>query len=119
MNKPALLKLAQLLRKPLPKGVDRFEMRSWQSHKECGTSACAVGLAASDPWFNKRGFKIMNGGPGFIPERGCYLGGWNAVIRFFDLTEEDAFYLFAKPFYIRGNRLDVARRIEGFVRRGK
>lgn len=118
MNKPALLKLAQLLRKPLPKGVDRFDMRTWMSPTSCGTAACACGIAANDPWFIKRGFRLDLGEFGQIPHFGL-MQGITAAAAFFRILPSAAAHLFIKDSYKRGSRLDVARRIEGFVRRGK
>jgi hypothetical protein len=124
-NIPALRKLAQLLRKPLPRKT-AFDLGGW-GHTNCNTVVCACGLAALHPWFNKRGFTAQlgpiesDGVRAIVPSlRGMgqsfvFPDGWAPVERFFGLTEDQAQWLFSAASYARGNRLDVARRIEGFI----
>lgn len=33
-----------------------FNMKEWGAETECGTTMCAAGFAAHDPWFNAQGF---------------------------------------------------------------
>lgn len=66
----------------------------------CGTAACAVGLAASLPEFNKEGLR-----PGGIGEACVVLAGvtnessLDAAIVFFDLSRSDAGELFCPGSY--------------------
>jgi hypothetical protein len=72
MNTEALLRVAELLEhlEPAPsdeiadfKALD-FDMLNWAwvempgENNHCGTSVCACGLAALDPWFRARGFVL-------------------------------------------------------------
>jgi hypothetical protein len=72
MNTEALLRVAELLEhlEPAPsdeiadfKALD-FDMLNWAwvempgGNNHCGTSVCACGLAALDPWFRARGFVL-------------------------------------------------------------
>jgi hypothetical protein len=74
MNTEALLRVADLLElyEPAPsheiadfKALD-FDMKNWawaempdpDENNYCGTSVCACGLAALDPWFRARGFVL-------------------------------------------------------------
>lgn len=43
-----------------------FNLDCWRIDKSCGTTACAVGWAMCNPWFNARGL---------VPERGTTLDG--------------------------------------------
>ena len=76
MNTEALLRVAEMLERENPSTQDRlgpeivaFDMSSWAEPefnydpKEgetaiCGTSACACGHAALDPWFQERGLRL-------------------------------------------------------------
>ena len=76
MNTEALLRVAEMLERENPPTQDRlgpeivaFDMSSWAEPefsydpKEgetaiCGTSACACGHAALDPWFQERGLEL-------------------------------------------------------------
>jgi hypothetical protein len=74
MNTEALLRVAEMLElyEPAPpheiadfKALD-FDMKNWawaempdpDENNYCGTSVCACGLAALDPWFRARGFVL-------------------------------------------------------------
>ena len=49
-------RLEQVIRvlQELPEGK-KFQMGHWM---ECGTSGCAIGWSAMDPWFKRRGLKL-------------------------------------------------------------
>lgn len=67
---------------------------------ECGTTACACGYAALDPWFRAQGFGI-NSDRQLVyrhPERLTQLG-WDAVYTFFNLSRSVANYLFSSECY--------------------
>ena len=107
MNKQRLLTLATELEKPeLPVP---FDMENWYSRPctleeeldenpnvtpleaahNCGTSACAVGLACLMPEFQKQGLTTLGGQP-------VYNGAkhWAAVGLFFDINMHMAHHLF-------------------------
>lgn len=79
----------------------------------CGTTACAVGFAALDPWFNKRGFKMdIEGSPVFK-----FHIGWEAVHTFFGIKPSEAHHLFSDHSYDSNptGPSEVADRIMRFV----
>lgn len=113
MFKEALERLIVLLeRQPEDQPVDSFNLDSWYDGKDtcptkygfkikaqdCGTSACAVGLAALDPWFQERGLQLVppdedeDGDEATIRYQGYY--HFSAVNEFFDIPYEEAWRLF-------------------------
>ena len=81
----------------------------------CETKACAVGHATSIPEFREAGFSVRCTNPSDSTALSPYfegLWGWNAVMQFFGLKEDDALHLFG------GSGNDpraVARDIREFV----
>lgn len=69
----------------------------------CGFTACAIGWAAQDAWFNERGFQLYSLNSLNIIRyefpwcRVHY--NWDAVRLFFDLDQDDAGYLFQRQSY--------------------
>ena len=117
-----LLRVADLLEN-LPKGKLKFDMSEWY---RCGTVACAVGHAAMDPWFRRRGLTLTPetlwaGGPctdGSMEPMFRGLTNSDAVEEFFGITEEHVERLFvdtAYPEHRRGPKT-VAKRIRKFVK---
>lgn len=78
---------------------------TWEMMREgeCGTSACACGFAAIDPWFRSKGFKYNPQDRGTIiyrDEGGRYHHGFDdASCAFFDITHEQFTYLFMPGSY--------------------
>lgn len=107
-----LLRVAEVL-EALPK-KQRFSLVGWTTTitLECGTVACAIGYAAHDPWFNRRGLKID---ADFLP---VYRGirGFYAVDVFFQIDSNHSWHLFNQSCYKHGTRQDVIRRIRKFVK---
>lgn len=117
-NLPALRRIVTMLRGPLPKSIKRFNMLTWKN--ACGTAACACGCAASTPWFTKRGFRLKRRRLGSIGDYTVTYRGRTdmaAVSRFFQLSLEDASYLFGSMSYDTGFRSAVAKRVSDFVRK--
>lgn len=119
MIKIRLLKVAELLEKQAEKEAKnpdikkRFCLSSW----DCGTAACAVGLAARNKWFNARGLKMNKGVPAFKEHR-----NWRAVSEFFKIYISDAEELFSMYSYLEEGHttaLEVAARIREFVEKGE
>ena len=115
MNKERLLRLARDILPNVPE--EKFNLKTWK----CGSAACAVGWAASDPQFKKEGFKLYSGlfGPDdnrqvFTPSYGD-LGGWSAVEKFFGIDFDHAQYLFSDEAYGSATKEHVIQRIEEFV----
>jgi hypothetical protein len=133
-----LLKLAAYLRTVPPK---RFDYRHWVGRDwkgapdlSCGTTACALGHAASMPAFRKLGLHLKRASSGetFVALRGLRRRGWawyldasiQAGAKIFGLAPEEARFLFLpdEPLYNRhapggGARpKTVAAHIERFVR---
>lgn len=119
MNKDRLLTLARYL--PTVK-VETFKLSDWQ----CGVAACAVGHACSIPEFQAEGLTLCAVTPGSTPRSTLAVAavpsyrnerGWDAVKEFFDLSYDDAEYLFSR-FRYPGNvtPTDVADRIMNFTR---
>jgi hypothetical protein len=143
MNKRRLLKLADLLEADAKnkKGV-RFDLGTWgQTEKlkqfvqpDCGTVACAVGLACVSGAFKRSGldFRIDEDTGDIIPtlavRDGVELYSWDDTLEgydagelFFDLEEEEFAFLFNAQSYPKklskgadGERY-VAKRIRDFV----
>ncbi len=148
MNKERLLKLADLLEADAanPEGV-KFDLNFWAADAQfsgknyeergvlkdqgmgfkegeaipvnCGTAACAVGLACISGAFADEGltYKINHNGD-LLPVFEDY-EDWGAAEIFFDLTDEQSSKLFSPGSY--SNRtgasaeLEVAMRIRGLV----
>lgn len=94
----------------LPSGK-RFSLATWMT---CGTQACAVGWAATDPWFKRRGFTLDSHIPKYKDDL-----GWNAVNSFFHLSDDDAYYLFNMEAYhytLVRSRHHVICRIRKFIK---
>lgn len=95
--------------------------------KDCGFSACAVGHMCLDSRFNEQGLVMdlnwgREGGPEYVLEDGGSYNphSWDAVQMFFDISHEQAIYLFHRDQYrdeliIRAK--DVADRILELVNR--
>jgi hypothetical protein len=100
MNKPAFVELLRVLRNVKP---EQFDMSNWT----CGTTACAIGHAFSDPWFVERGAYIKQGAYYTWP----VYNGWKAfpaVSVFFNIDGPKAMELFG----IDGTLDEVIARIE-------
>ena len=82
---------------------------------DCGTVACAVGWATSDPVFNAQGF-YYGPCPNYTDETDKTYYNWDAVEQFFEieypiaqcLFSEETYSFFAKP-------TDVIERIEALL----
>lgn len=102
----------------------RFSLDHWS----CDTSACAVGWAAQDPKFKADGFKLARPlldyepHPVYQPVKGGpFTEGWEAVCEFFELTHEDAEWLFSIDCYddfVAVKPRDVAKRIRALLEEG-
>jgi hypothetical protein len=127
-----LLKLARLLMADArnKKGV-KFSLSLWATTEnslgipevDCGTTACAVGLACISGEFRRAGLSYAMRGSQIIP---FYKGRteWAAVRSFFGLGDSADSYLFSQFSYPRKYRRGatgeryVAKRIREFVKRG-
>lgn len=98
----------------------KFDLETWCV---CRTKACAVGWAASDPWFMRRGLRLkkdeapIEGRQYYIPSYRKYKEMAAASV-FFRITDEEACLLFSPSRYpsnMRGKR-NVIRRIKAFVK---
>ena len=104
-----LLQVVRVLEE-LPK-EKKFNLSTWL---KCGTVGCAVGWAASDPWFTRRGLKMVYH-DWYEP---YYKDKYNndAVCYFFGLTIHDTHGLFYKNSYSEPTKRNVIRRIKAFVK---
>jgi hypothetical protein len=105
-NIEALQQVVRVLRSVQP---EHFCLKDWS----CGTAFCAIGHAAQDPWFIERGF-ILSAPTDYTkecPSFGRGASGWYSVHLFFNLSANDASYLFAS------NRYDTDVTIENVVER--
>ena len=129
MNKDRLLLLADFLEKLPPERVDyhRWVGAGWKGHQDlsCGTSACALGWAATMPEFqalglrirSKKGFNAYVGLEGV--EAPSFAAPYKAAKKIFDLKEGDAEYLFApEDDDYAYSPVQVARKIRWFVDSG-
>lgn len=140
MNKEKLLKLAALLRADAdkPDGI-KFDLGFWGITYDpdddeveanldtskvltCHTTACAIGLAAISGAFNEDGLGFfINKGDIEFTLHGTKIDGIDAAIKVFDLTYDQASYLFVDDAWLdqtqeaSGER-QVAERIKRFVK---
>ena len=120
MNKRRLLKLAKLLDHVPP---EKFDMNTWGSMRQalgttprCATKACALGWATAIPEFHKAGLRLM-ADPG-DKYATVFFGGESdadAGMEFFDLSLEEAEYLF---FVGAETPHEKAKEIRALVRTG-
>ena len=134
MNRERLQRLAELLDNVNPR---LFDMDHWARHVgrdgtdfhdsdkiECRTAACAVGWAASDPWFREQGLTLKKGfhshdhdGYYWSPAFADFLNA-GAVEAFFDLEYDEANHLFIGSEYNKNEVVTpaiVAARIREFI----
>lgn len=123
MKKDRLLRLADKLEETGPYEGEkltkdmRFNLDSWC---QCGTVACAVGHAAYDEWFRRRGLKLETYDLDYGLKVPVYQE-WRddeAVEEFFDIgahAVEQLFYAQAYPAQSGTRPKTVAKRIREFV----
>jgi hypothetical protein len=62
-----------VLRRMTPHAIDRhFNMSFWGEKTPCGTTGCAAGQCALDPWFQRRGFSMSFKETGMMLWTGLY-----------------------------------------------
>ena len=128
MNKKRLLKLADLLIEDArnKKGI-KFDMGTWGRAQEddvmsCGTTACAMGLAAISEKFKRAGlvYKNRNGAIiiGIKSKSGRITwGGFTAAQRLFGITESEADWLFTDSDYEEYHGAPLEREVARRIRR--
>lgn len=135
-GKRRLLKLADLLEEDAKdKHGLKFDMTDWGSGVDkakpvsCGTTACAMGLAGLSGAFKRAGLKVEFTGNeeafwldfSFEGPTGSFVGPYNSGKALFDLTSQEADFLFMPEFYPEGKQIGakgeryVAKRIRDFV----
>jgi hypothetical protein len=127
MNEQRLLKLANLLEENAnnPKGM-RFDLTRWvysagkEPAVDCGTTGCAMGLAAISGIFKEDGINLYIEGTGVaLYKHGYIYHGFAAAAALFDIEVFAAIKLFSQDQYkvFRGSEaeLAVAARIRAFV----
>lgn len=122
-----LLYLARLVEQVPPKLLVMFQWFSDGavdedgdpvSTSDCGTAACAAGHATRCPAFHDEGLGSDGWMPRYIDPRDPYervYEGFDALERFFGLSEFDAFDLFSHSSYTAPTPATVAARIRAFV----
>jgi len=94
----------------------------WRKQIECGTTACAVGLACLSGQFAADGLCYLINDDGQLLPMYDEVNNWEAVEQFFGLSRKQAHRLFYEGSYAvsTGPRaaLAVARRIRNTIRRG-
>ena len=123
MNKRRLLKLADLLEADAKndKGV-KFDLGAWaelpagEVTLDCQTTACAIGLACISSEFEELTYRRSGWQRNGLVPLFKDFRGWDAVQRFFGLTEGQAYRLFNDSSYPedKGERA-VAYRIRRMV----
>ena len=127
-HKERLLRLADLLDGVRPR---MFNLGTWYTASEkrfgqyhdsdnpdCRTVACAIGWAASDPWFRRRGLRLVLGQCGYTEPVFKTKRGWTACEHLFGLDPLNAVFLFMAECYSAEGRTQprtVAKRIREFV----
>lgn len=106
----------------------KFNLSTWASKApkiECGFTACAVGHACLDSRFNKLGLSFNNNYSAPLFDDGAeYESSWDAVNKFFEITNNTSTILFVETQYsdhLKGNALvvQVRRRIEKLLELGE
>ena len=101
----------------------KFSIGRWM----CGTVGCAVGKAAEDPWFNRRGLDLARDGDHDLQPRVTdgKVKRYNedAVQFFFAVDQDEMLHLFYPSTYQRefgrpATRQHVIKRIERFIKDG-
>lgn len=114
MNVERLQQMVAMLRGLPPTHHIGFDLTDWH----CGTAACAVGHACLSPWFQAEGLSLRQDWGGVTPMFGDF-DGWEAVEKFFGLSNDDAEHLFYRwkyPKYgVDTTAPEVADRIEQFI----
>lgn len=99
MNRARLERLILIL-EDVEKNNRYFDMSEWTT--ECGTASCAMGYAAVDPIFNLEGLSLYESYFGdalqYVPSYNGVIG-YSAAVVFFEITMDDAEYLFAPSSY--------------------
>ena len=97
----------------------KFDLGGWM---KCGTTGCAIGWAASDPWFTRRGLKLIHSCGWLRSGEWCPQyrgqGGVEMSLRcFFGMGWDDINYLFFPGSYPAPNnsRRHVIARINKYV----
>lgn len=69
----------------------KFDMSTWVSRAECGTSCCALGACTLDPWFTRRGLREnwITNSPEYKGQRGTL-----AAEAFFGISISEAYEIF-------------------------
>jgi hypothetical protein len=100
MNEERLARLEALLRAPLPEDTT-FNMDFWTHRKagECGTAACAAGLAMLDPWFQAQG--LWGGGGNWVRPHFEGRTEYDALTAFFGIRLHEAMHIFCGNEYPR------------------
>lgn len=118
MNTQALETLAAHL---LTLGSDTaFDLAMWKQVRSCGTTACAVGEACTLPYFANKGLTLREGifrsqFPVLERRNMPTLTRWEAVEAVFEITREQAEFLFhASSYPERATPAMVAIRIKAF-----
>lgn len=114
---------AQLVTRELEMLIEQAETNTdapwYEINQNCGTVACAVGHAGLNPWFRSQGFKtnIQKGDVEYF--QGDSWNGrhsWQAIQEFFQISEKEALYLFARQSYLLANEPKlIAKRIRLFI----
>jgi hypothetical protein len=113
VNHDRLSHLESILRREAAKPTVHFDLNVFVAenyNQSCGTTACALGLAALDPRFNSEGLALSPYGiPKFDDE-----AGFDAARKFFDLDWEANHHLFSADHYpsaLQDSPLAVADRV--------
>jgi len=130
MNKQRLLLLADFLATKVPE--DRWDYETivgddWKGEQDlsCGTTACALGWAATIPELRAAGMKLVidqqfNDGEIWVDGEAVF----KIARKVFDINELDVYYLFSpesghNPLYRKSSAKAVAQHIRTFVSHGR
>src|SRR5690242_9806699 len=76
-----------------------FNLGTWKSERECGTTACACGHACSIRSFRRAGLHLIPAGWGDFVLRYRGFRSFDAAAEFFELSEHEAEFLFSPSRY--------------------
>lgn len=114
MNKERLGKLADFLVELVENG-NKFNMAWWISRDECGTTACALGWAASIPEFIDLGLRVTDAD--YIEYNGVF--NIEAAMEFFEMDyyeASDIFYGYGLKHGCKSTKEEVVEYIRNLIK---
>ena len=105
-----LQQVVRVLESDLP---GKFDIKTFK----CGSAGCALGWAAQDPWFIRRGFKLQHDNGDRYVVTYQKLGSLDSASDFFQISRLQATNLFyACGYYNEPSKNEVISRLKSFIK---